>query len=446
MERITGIIDGDTSPVIFSVDKENYFLELLTNRVKGVFDQISPITITPEDGFVYGQTHNRRRIAISCGDAPILVKDKKQICFDSYFITSGEYEEDDLKYFDGISFYGGTINSIFYMESLEIDVPFKNQSVGKIKNDGRKYNVNLKDESFLVEVYSGISISQGAASRSISNDEAVITLKFQSPQKIDVAYRYYRNMKQLLSFMTYRQDVGFDKVCLRKYNDKYKDSMVFADMYIKSGTSISLKDTQINISINDMGDKFSELMALFMEKEENRLLPSLAFIPKNDMELYYMSPERLKEICSALEYELKFVEDINIEENLVLKDLSSEVKNYILNYKKTHNTLSDGSYNTIISSVSRWSLSLKDKLYALRKKYEEEINIFNKSEYPIDDSSIKDFVNSRNDSTHNGKNTIQQSVAVTAYCLAGVVYCCILERIGVDRESLIEICKYHLLR
>ena len=29
-----------------------------------------------------------------------------------------------------------------------------------------------------------------------------------------------------------------------------------------------------------------------------------------------------------------------------------------------------------------------------------------------DDSSIKDFVNSRNDSTHNGKNTIQQRVAI----------------------------------
>ena len=446
MDNLTGIIRCDNSSIIFSADTDNYCFDLLSDRIAGIYDSINPIKIEPKNGHIFGTTHKREIIAISSGDEPIYVRTKKHIFPGAYFLSIGECKEDDLMYFDGISFYGGTINTVFYMGALKINSLFTGDSVGEIKNDGRKYIVKLIDETILVEVSSGITINNGVSNRAISNAEALITLKFSSPKKLDEAYIYYRNMIQLLSFMTYRKNVGFDKVCLLKNNEKLKEPVDFAEMHVKSDDKFEFKDTQINLSINVLGNDFSVLMGLFFEKDENRKLPSLGFIPLNNKDFYYMSLQKLKEICAALEYELQLIDDINVKENETIKELSKEVKKYIKEYIKNNHPIPERSYNSIMTSVGRWSLSLKDLMFALRIKYEKEIEIFNNSKYIIDDNAINDFVDTRNDSTHNGKIIISQKVADTAFCLAGVVYCCVLERIGVEREKITEICKYHLLR
>ena len=49
---------------------------------------------------------------------------------------------------------------------------------------------------------------------------------------------------------------------------------------------------------------------------------------------------------------------------------------------------------------------------------------------------INRLVKYRNSITHGRHRIIDEDIGVTAYILQGLVYCCILTRIGMDRETI----------
>ena len=65
----------------------------------------------------------------------------------------------------------------------------------------------------------------------------------------------------------------------------------------------------------------------------------------------------------------------------------------------------------------------------------------NKSRFIICDSDIKAFVKYRNDITHGRHRILDEIIAVTAHVLAGLVYCCLLNRIGMERSQILDLCK-----
>lgn len=446
MKQITGVISNTENPVIFSVNEKSYDFYFLTPQIKDVIKYTPPIIIEPEDNFVYGLTHDRKKIAIYVGNKSIKVFGSKCFSTDTYFLSNYGIDVDIIDSFDGMSFYGGTVNSVFYMDALDIEIDDHYENIGKLKDDKKSFLIELEDEKIKMEISSEIKIYEGVSEHIIRNDEAVLTIKFQSSKKIDEAIKYYSNICNMLSFMTFRSKVGFDKVCLLKKTEEFDFPVEYAEMFFKHNNNYSLKDTRKNLSINDIEECFPKLASLFLEKKEKRILPMLGFIPENDKDVYTISYKQIKEICSALEYEYNYITDINVYENAAVRQLYNEVKTFIKEYRKTDNLISDGTYDLIFGSIKHWSLSLKDKLYAVREKYEEEISVFNESPYNIDDTAIKEFVNCRNGSTHGGESNLTEKVAETAFCLIGVVYCCILERIGLEKDKLKELCKYRLLK
>ena len=72
--------------------------------------------------------------------------------------------------------------------------------------------------------------------------------------------------------------------------------------------------------------------------------------------------------------------------------------------------------------------------------------ILNQSAIIIDDDAIKAFVKYRNDITHGSHRVLDVKIAITAHCLERLVYCCLLERIGVERSRILEWCKDKILR
>ena len=85
---------------------------------------------------------------------------------------------------------------------------------------------------------------------------------------------------------------------------------------------------------------------------------------------------------------------------------------------------------TYIVNIKFWTLPAAEKICALFHKYDEEMLILNQSAIIIDDDAIKAFVIYRNDITHGSHRVLDVKIAITAHCLAGLVYCCLLERIG----------------
>ena len=85
-------------------------------------------------------------------------------------------------------------------------------------------------------------------------------------------------------------------------------------------------------------------------------------------------------------------------------------------------------------------------------KYSEEIDLMAISRYgegtgiQIDSTKVKEFVDYRNGITHNSSRPLNQSVTSTAFLLSGVVYCCVLERIGVSKTQIQKLCTKGMIR
>ena len=53
---------------------------------------------------------------------------------------------------------------------------------------------------------------------------------------------------------------------------------------------------------------------------------------------------------------------------------------------------------------------------------------------------IGKFIAYRNQITHGAAHDIPVLVATTAYILKGLVYCCVLKRIGISEDKIILLC------
>ena len=73
------------------------------------------------------------------------------------------------------------------------------------------------------------------------------------------------------------------------------------------------------------------------------------------------------------------------------------------------------------------------------------INLYG-NERELKREHIEEFTKFRNDVTHGSYRVLTISIAETAYVMSGLVYCCMLKRIGFDMEQIIEFCRMKLLR
>ena len=70
--------------------------------------------------------------------------------------------------------------------------------------------------------------------------------------------------------------------------------------------------------------------------------------------------------------------------------------------------------------------------------------------YQLDVITINDNVESfksfRNKITHGGIRVFDENVVKTTQAMIGLVYCCFLERIGLDEDRIVKLCKQVIKR
>lgn len=440
MNVISGILQSvEGKPVIFFADRDTYEFNFTTDTTYSPGNRNDVFRLEPESGFVYGKTHDGFNVAVYMEEEHFLVFARQRLFTPAYVVSATNWEPNDITTFRGIRFIGHTLNLVFPSEYIRF---YDNgELVVEEKDKCIIHKVETNNYSMDMTIRAPTTGEPGLDGLPDSNTDVMIDIMFDTDQPLFSIFDHYNRMIELLSFMTYRQNVGFREIQLIDYHPDYDFIIKTADVYIKEDVAITQKEQRKNISFHDLGGSLPELLRLFYDTEDKKPSYSLGFYPESDQDFFRMTNSMIRAICSGIECEIGFLPAFNGSENPLLNNLIESVRQEIKLYRKRNKGLSNDTYNMIFSSVGNWTFPLAEKLIALYHTYENEMRKVNRSRYLINDSDIKDFVKYRNDITHGRHRVLDQRMATTAHILAGLVYCCLLSRINIDRSKILELCK-----
>lgn len=430
----TGLIECKTGTAAFFADDYQFTF------IKPSIDFSSVLKMRPVEGFLYGKTHNNCSIAIHTGEYELPLWGSRQVNTNAYIVFHGLISTADEASFEGIEFRGGTLNNLFMPQAINADYT-EDGVIIKPNNDVSTYSFAAGDCKCKMSIGSHSSDSRGIHGTRITNDCVFLRLEFDKKQTLGSVLKHFGMVKNLLSFMTFRENVGFDEICLQNMDDEFGMMSSFANLYVKRPTDLTRKEMFLNIWFEDLGESAARLLGNFYNSTDKKPSYSLGFYPEVDEDSHFMTDSKLRSICSGLECELEFIDDIKSDEAQAVDGLAKEVKDLIKSHRAGNNPLSQKTYDMIFSSIRHWSMSASDKIQILYDRYAQEMLILNQTSYHIGENAINEFVKYRNHITHGSYRVMDQKIAVTAHILSGLVYCCVLKRIGVDREKILELCR-----
>lgn len=438
---LSGVLQSvEGKPVIFFADRDTHEFSFTTDTVYSPTKSNTPFFLEPEEGFVYGQTHNGYNVAVYIGSERFLVLGRQRLFTPAYVISASNVEAQDITSFRGIRFIGHTLNSVFppeivrfYDEECRLVIEEKDKCIiHKILTN--KYSMELT-------INAPETGAPGVDGLPNTNTDVMLDIMFDSVQPLSSLFDHYNRMKELLSFMTFRYNVGFRAIELIARHPELGFIIKTADVYILDEAELTTKDPRRNISFHDLGDALPGLLKLFYDTEDKKPSYSLGFYPQSDQDAHRMNDSMIRAICSGIECEIGFIPAINGFDNTLLNNLIEKVRQDVKAFRKENKGLSNDTYNMIFSSIGNWSFPLAEKVTALYHIYDDEMWKVNRARYRVYDPAIKEFVKYRNDITHGRHRVLDHKIAVTAHVLAGLVYCCLLSRIGVSRDKILELCQ-----
>lgn len=390
--------------------------------------------------FVFGHTFGYKNIAIYKGKDDISFQGIKKINTGAYIIASYNGLRTQWDDFNSIEFKGGTLNQLFCCNAL-IKETLNNGTIQLHQNnDSLRYKFQSNGHPCELVIGSGVHEQFGFEGMNISNNEVHLILKFDGPQPLDSAFKYISNITDMLSIMLFRKNVGFDEIYLH-HNEKGLSKM---QIFLKKESTFSEKNLMSNITFYDLGKNLPELASIIFNSEDKKPAYEIGFYPCSDKDIHFMSNDKVRLICSALECELSFIDNLCIPEEEHLQELIEDVKQLIKQHKKHKNTLSPKTYDLIFSSLRNWSISASDKITQLFHQYEREISALEElmqNNVHISDNDILELIKFRNNITHGSYRIIDQKIATTAFLLQGLVYCCLLKRIGMNNNEILYLCQ-----
>ena len=446
-DNITGIVKTKMGKdVAFSMNKKEMFdFCFITTDVYIPQEKVQETELMTENGFIHGKTNDNHDIAIYYNRNNLRFCYSHHLMTAAYFISLSNMVEHKIEKYQGIMIKGSILKSLFLMDAIDISYEDGKQ-VLKYKDDSINFKIEINNLSFELSIGSSATESRGISGNTIKNDEVNLCLKFDEEQVIDSFFKHYNKILELISFMTYRQNISFDEIYLMDYSEDAKDLLSFASVRIIGKNDKIDKNYYSNITFDDLGGSLPNLLKLLYDDNDNKETIMIGFLPKNDKDLVYMNNDKVKAICSALECELKFFNKDGIEKNEKLEELIKNVKSQVKEFRKSDDVIPENTYNLIFNSINHWSLSLSERIWNMCEEFYECIIRLPFVDTAISEERVKKFVKYRNDITHGRHRVSDMEVGLTAFLLSGLVYCNILDRIGIERTKIIELSKRKLLR
>ncbi len=432
-EEFSGRIIIDSFDVLFTIS--GFEVTFLNPDFSKIYDE-NNFYIKPDDnGFVFGETYDRIQIAIYIRERILLttvVKLKTWI----YIVYNSKTNVGCNKGFYGIDFCGGTINTLFPESLLTKDFNGSNEDrivlTKNLKND-LHYVMNRDEIKGYLHLFSTIK-----EKHSLSNGTEIIhagthlELGFNEFMELKEFEHMYRSIVTLCQFMAFRKNVGFDNVYLLG-----KDMKIVASCYINGGEDRTNKHTMRCITFRDLGECVVNLLESILEDTQDEPSYCVNFLPKNDEDIMYIDNAKLRDICSAIECEMDII-PINAASDKNFDELIKDVKNLIKEHRSGENPLKNQkTYDFIFGNIRHWNPALADRIYETYSLHKEEMDRFMINvKHPITKEGIQELVNYRNTITHGSYRKADDKIFYTAVAIGALVYCCVLERVGVSKERI----------
>lgn len=463
----TGVLECEKGSASFYVDDfsfciMNNVMKKVTNRFGETYNAANFLfTLKKQGNFLIGSTNDGNSIAIYAKDCLDNCSTSKCMFRTSTYVIQNAISTEQHDYlFDAIELRGGTLNRLFSIKYLHVDYSDSNYI---IKEDSFELQGILNWNKQRVKITIGWGTTEHNQSRKveISTNNPYFRFEFSVPVNLDEALMHVERARELMSFLSYRDNTEFDSICFQHKSfitdeDNFKHEYYSDDAYafINYGFSPTEKEPHECICFDDIKDSVFNLFPMFYDCSDYNPINHLGFITKSDKEANLISPFDIREIATFLECETKCVckkRDLKskeiYDESKRLSLLLEKIKQVISEDEISNGPLPDSIQSQLTKRFNNVSLPNKSKDIALYESYQNivgGITPFHRK--IIDPNDIKNFRDYRNKETHGNYNLLNMDIGITALHLAVTVYCSILHRSGVSDQILIELCKKRFFR
>lgn len=424
---ITGIIECENGNICFF--EKDYVFTFMKDKLDH-----KNCRIEPKDGFIYGKTHYGHNIAIPY-NSTIDCRSVATLKHNMYIFNNGNVQEDtEITNYRSIMFKGGTLNSLKRCDALKHNRAESkdNKIVYEAQNNSLKFNFNFGDVKCNVTIFSGIREYWGVKGTGINNQEIILIIDFDKEQPLDSIPLHIGRVKQILSILTFRKNVGFDEIKIDHNNTNV------STIFLNDEKPFTEKDYFRTINFDQVESCASKLFEVVYNLKENKYNYDFNFIPENDLDANYYNSDKIRNIASALECEMEFIKWPK-NQNDDLKCLKKSVKDIVKKHEAENTSLEERTYTAIYNSISHWSMSEIERIWHMFLQYEEAMCVLLDCTPTQSKSYVEKFVKHRNGTTHGRHHVLDYEIVDIAYALSGLVYCFFLNRVGFPKDEIAEL-------
>jgi len=239
--------------------------------------------------------------------------------------------------------------------------------------------------------------------------------------------------------MTHRQQNYIDRIIMTPCVDK--------ELMFRSHCIVHLRENDVAkhnknacLTFDYLGENTARLLNLFYNSKDKTPAYSLGFIPKTDSEARIITDDTVRSITAALECEYS-ANPYLLKENdkKEIATLIDAAKGAVKDYRKQHkddSVLTNDTYNSIFSDIDRWDITANERFCALFNKYKGALQEFFDLARKFDENDIKALVAYRNHITHGNYCEITDTVIRSARFMKLIIYCSLLNRLGIPYDKL----------
>ena len=149
-----------------------------------------------------------------------------KINLSSYIVSTTNVLDYDISYFEGIEFVGGTLLNLKMPMGMKIDydVEAAKRYIEHV-DDTQTFSFSTEKFSCKVTIGSSTNEHHGLTGASLTNGNIHFEMEFDKPQTTSKAYLHYNKVRELLSFLVNRCDVGFDEMYLLQKDENHPGMM-----------------------------------------------------------------------------------------------------------------------------------------------------------------------------------------------------------------------------
>lgn len=426
--RLTGVIDN-TEITFCSSENEFLFMPLSLER--------KAIDIPSPKGFIYGTTHGGNRVAINVNRDTFGLLGSARIKTPLYIYSELPAKELDISRFSKLIFSGGILNKLLSHKVLQN--PFDERQKAIADREHYEEHYEFETDDFRCRLTIGTaSFDAFDDNYLLFKNNTFLMMEFDKEQPIESIYTHYYNVNLLLSFMTHRTQNRVEQIIMIPCVEQKTECRKHCFVHFQENDSAELSKN-VCFTFDFLGESTAKLLSLFYNSKSGKPSYSLGFIPRTDSEARVITDDTVRAVTAALECEYSANESLQKECEKEIERLQKYIKDLIKEYReKTDETssLSDETYNAIFSDIGHWGITAKEKYCALMNKYKDRVEEFYAIAPKFDEADISALVKYRNRISHGNYCEMDDQVIRSARFMKLMIYCSLLNRLGIPYDKL----------